>query len=93
MRRRARVDANHKAVTAALRDCGWHVHDTSRLGGGFPDMVIAKAGRLLMVEVKDGTKPPSAQALTEAEEDVRWHFYRKGVHVQVVTSIEQAVAL
>jgi hypothetical protein len=32
-----KVDGNHRQVIDHLRDIGWRVHDTSRLGGGFPD--------------------------------------------------------
>ena len=67
MRRAARVDANHAEITGTLRQCGWTVHDTSGVGGGFPDLVIAKGGRLVLVEIKDGAKKPSARRLTKAE--------------------------
>lgn len=93
MRRRARVDANHAAIVEALRACGWHVHDCSRLGGGFPDLAIAKAGRLLLVEVKDGAKSASRQLFTPAEDAVYNDFLGQGVEVRVVTSVEQAIRL
>ena len=93
MRRRARVDANHRAVIEALRACGWHVHDTSRLGGGFPDLVIAKGCRLEMVEVKDGAKPLSKQQMTPDEQRVYDAFIAHGVRILLVNSVEKAVAL
>ncbi len=43
----------------------------SRLGGGVPDLLCAYRGVWLLVELKDGTKPPSGQKLTQDEE--RWH--------------------
>lgn len=93
MRRRARVDTNHAAVVQALRAAGWCVQDTSRLGGGFPDLVIAKGGRVELVEVKDGAKSPSARLLSEAEVKVFNELLRAGVTVRVVESVEQAVNL
>lgn len=93
MRRRAKVDANHAAVVQALRAAGWCVQDTSRLGGGFPDLVIAKGGRVELVEVKDGAKPPSARLLTMAEIKVCDDLLRAGVRVRIVDSVEQAVRL
>ncbi len=51
----AKVDGNHKAVVQMLRVCGWRVKDTSRVGQGFPDLVIAKGGRTMLAEVKTPT--------------------------------------
>lgn len=52
VRRRARVDANHTEIVRTLRALGWSVHDTSRVGGGYPDLTCAKAGVTVLVEVK-----------------------------------------
>lgn len=71
MRRRARVDANHGEVLAAFRRLGFSVADTSRLGEGFPDCVIAKHMRTALVEIKDGSNPPSARRLTKPEVDFK----------------------
>jgi hypothetical protein len=51
----SKVDRNHKAVVDTLRACGWRVKDTSRVGQGFPDLVIAKGGRTMLAEVKAPT--------------------------------------
>ena len=69
MRRAARVDANHKEFITKLRKCkGYSVHDTSRLGDGFPDIVVgAYAKYTVLVEIKDPKKPSSARKLTEKE--------------------------
>ncbi len=67
MRRRARVDANHGEIIRAFRKFGFSVADTSRLGAGFPDLVIARSKRTAVCEVKDGTKVPSARRLTAPE--------------------------
>ena len=68
MRRRARTDSNHHGVIEALRAAGWTVHDTSRLGDGFCDLVAARHGRIELIEVKDGSKPLSRQQATPAEQ-------------------------
>lgn len=68
-RRAARVDANQPAIVAALRREGVRVFDTHRLGSGFPDLVaLHRDGRsVVLIEVKDGSKPPSARRLTDDE--------------------------
>jgi len=68
MRRKARVDANQKDIRDAFLAMGCSVADTSRLGEGFPDLVVGCSGVNLLIEVKDGDKPPSARKLTESEE-------------------------
>lgn len=88
-----RVDAPHKAVMQALRKTGWIVFDTSRIGRGFPDLVMAKAGRVVFVEVKDGTKPPSARQLTNAEAKFYNEFLTAGAQVRIVNSVSDALAL
>jgi hypothetical protein len=65
-----RVDSNHAQIVATLRAAGAYVFDTSRLGGGFPDLLCyhPKAGGMFLAEVKDGRRPPSERRLTPAEE-------------------------
>ena len=74
MRRAARVDANHADIIAAFRSFGFSVADTSRLGSGFPDCVIARNGITGLVEIKDGSKPASARRLTDDEERFRMNW-------------------
>jgi len=93
MRRAARVDAHHAEITGTLRQCGWVVHDTSGTGAGFPDLLAGKAGRLVMIEVKDGAKPPSARRLTQDEALFHAKFAGAGVTVAILSSAEEAVAL
>lgn len=67
MRRIARTDSNHTEVINAFRQLGWSVYSTHQLGGGFPDIVVAKNSFTALVEVKDGNKPPSKRQLTPDE--------------------------
>lgn len=71
MRRAARRDANHKDVGDYLRALGWSVLDLASLGNGCPDIVVGKPGFACLVEIKDGSLPPSARKLTEKEQTVR----------------------
>jgi Holliday junction resolvase len=91
MRRRARTDGNHREIVAALRALGCSVADTSRLGDGFPDLVVAMNKKsTVLVEIKDGAKPPSARQLTEAEREFRDAW--KGCY-RVVESVDDALDL
>ena len=65
--RAKKVDANQKSVVDSLRERGFSVAVTSALGKGFPDLIVGKNGFNLMVELKDGNKPPSARKLTPDE--------------------------
>jgi hypothetical protein len=53
-----RIDNNHNEIKNALRDAGFHVADTSRLGAGFPDLMVTgyhndyQTLMALLVEVK-----------------------------------------
>lgn len=88
MRRAARVDANHSEIVAALRKIGATVTSTAGVGKGFPDLAVGWRGMTLLLEVKDGSKPPSAKQLTDDER--KWHAEWRG-HADVVESVEEAL--
>lgn len=87
MRRAAKIDANHALVVGALRACGARVLSLAAVGKGCPDLLVLHRGVLRLLEIKDGSKPKSAQALTadQVEFHAQWP-------VTVVRSVEQAVA-
>ena len=87
--RARRIDANQNEVVDALRRLGASVWVTSSLGNGFPDIVVGSRGRNFFLELKDGTRPPSEQKLTDAE---REFFQTWRGHVVVVRSVEEAIA-
>jgi Holliday junction resolvase len=88
-----RVDSNQCQVIEALTAAGWYCLNLSRAGFGAPDVVAVRDGRVHFIEIKDGTKPPSARKLTRLEEAVRLAFAAAGVPVMIVTSVEEALAL
>jgi hypothetical protein len=92
-RRRARTDANHVEIRQALRQIGWWVKDTSKYGEGWADLFAAKAGRAVMVEIKNGKLPPSARQLTPAQVKFHKEAAAAGIEVRVVTSVDEAVRL
>jgi len=83
-----RVDQNQKAIVAALRTMGCTVAITSKLGFGFPDLVILLDKIVYLIEIKNGIKPKSAQKLTPHEQ--KFHDNWKKA-VIILNSIESAV--
>jgi hypothetical protein len=69
--RARRKDANHNSVGDHLRSLGWSVLDLSSAGDGIPDMAVGRPGFAALVEVKDGSKPPSKRKLTPDEQRVK----------------------
>lgn len=89
---RHRKDANHNHICLALTASGWYVQDTSSTNLGY-DAILVKAGRIVLVEIKDGSKPPSAQKLTPHEEQVHAALARCGVTVELLTCLEDLAVL
>lgn len=90
MRRAAKIDRNQPEVVKALEKCGAIVQSLADVGNGVPDLLIAHRGRLLLLEVKDGSKPPSARRLTPDQQD--WHDKWRGPYLMVVVDVESAIA-
>jgi len=90
VRRAARVDANQRAIVAALRRVGATVVPTHTMGQGFPDLLVGHMGETFLLELKDGEKKPSAQALTDDECYFILHW--KGRPVVVVRDETEALA-
>ena len=88
MRRAAAVDANQSEIVKALRGIGATVALTHRIGEGFPDVCVGWRGRNILMEIKDGSKPPSARKLTSSEAE--WHSGWKG-QVVIVESVDDAL--
>lgn len=90
MRKFGKVDANQAAVVAAIRSLGASVQSLASVGSGCPDLLCAIAGMCFLVEVKDGSKIPSAQKLTP--DQIVWHSKWRAP-VYIVNSVPQAVDL
>jgi len=88
--RAARIDANQPIIVKAFRDLGWTVAHTHTVGAGFPDIVCSKSGTTILVEIKDGSKPPSARKLTKPEQD--FHQLWQGA-LYIIESVEQVYEL
>jgi len=86
--RARRKDANHADVLDFLRAEGWSVLDLAKYGAPC-DAVVGRPGIAVIVEVKDGAKPPSARKLT-AEGQKLWDSF-EGPKI-IATSPEDAAA-
>lgn len=89
MRRAAKVDRNQAEIVEALRADGCSVQSLAAIGDGCPDLAVGKNRVTYFMEVKDGSKPPSARRLTE--DQLRWHGAWRGGPVAVVCDVESAL--
>ena len=90
MRRNAKVDTNQAEIVQALRKAGVVVTPMHQLGHGVADLLCSYRQRWMVLEVKDGAKPPSARKLTQDEAE--WIAEQKAP-VYIVTSPMEAVNL
>jgi hypothetical protein len=84
-----KVDANEGEVVRILQAAGALVQHLGMVGCGCPDLLVGWRGRLFLLEVKDGSKAPSAQKLTPDQET--WHQVWSGYPVAVVRSSADAL--
>ena len=90
MRRAAKKDSNHNEIAGTFRQLGWSWTDTHQLGNGFPDGAAGKNNRTLLVEIKDGSLPPSARKLTPMEQTFHDRF--KGAKA-IVESVDDVIRI
>ena len=90
MRRANRIDDNQNDIVAALRKAGATVRVISQ-GEGIPDLLVGFRGETILLEVKDGNKPPSARQLTPAEQ--KFFNEWEGGLCMVVKSVEDALEM
>ena len=85
-----RRDATHKALRKLFRDLGATWVDTADTPGSL-DGLLGHAGLSVLVEIKDGRKPPSKRTLTDFERKTieTW----RGFPCAVVSSEEEALTL
>lgn len=86
--RGSRVDSNQPAIVGALRACGASVQHLHMVGQGCPDILAGYRGVNYLIEIKDGSRPPSARKLTGPE--ASFHAAWRG-QVVVVESVADAI--
>ena len=82
-----RVDVNHQEVVKMLRSLGATVFDASRMGQGFPDLVVGYNGQTVLVEIKSGEAKKFTQAQLKFMAD--W----KGSSVTRINDTDGAIRL
>lgn len=92
MRRAAKIDANQGQIVQAFRSLSCSVAITSAVGDGFPDLVVGINGLNILVEIKDGAKPPSERRLTPAQVDFHGNWRGQVVVVETVDDVIDLVA-
>lgn len=89
MRRAARRDTGEQDIIKAMREVGAYVKAVN--DEGLFDLLVSYRGETLLIEVKDGAKPPSARRLTEAEQ--KFHDEWPGSNLYIINSVEEALSL
>ena len=87
MRHAARVDANKEQIVSALRAAGAFVWDLK-----LPvDLLVGYNGYTILMEIKDGNKPPSQRKLTKLQQS----FFESwtGASLAIVDSPEAALRI
>jgi hypothetical protein len=79
----ARRDENEASIVTALERCGCLVQRLDAGTGGVPDLLVERAGRLFLLEVKSSARAAKAKGDTA---DRQAAFRRRGWPVHVVLS-------
>lgn len=81
---RVATDHNQAEIVAALRDAGHQVVTLHGVGGGFPDLIVARGGRCWLVEVKT-----RGGRLTPAQ--VKFFEQWQGPPIRIVRTVDEAL--
>lgn len=88
-RGRGRADANQPAIVAAMLKVGASVLDTSKLGGGFPDLVVGFRSQNFLLEVKNPENAYGRRGLNANQ--LAWNANWNGRRMIAVCSIDEAL--
>lgn len=91
MRRAARLDANQKQIIDALNAAGACVLDMSRVGGGFPDLIVGFQSKTILMEIKNPKTAYGRKGLNDNQ--LKWKESWIGGPYCVVDSIDSALRM
>lgn len=86
----ARKDANHDQIVAAFRSLGFAVQETHMHRGLGFDCIASKGKNILFVEIKDGSKPPSARQLEPSERNAQASYPN---HWREICSVDEVIKI
>lgn len=90
MRLAAKVDATHAEIRDGLRKCGFSVFDCSKLGAGFPDLIVGRYGVSYLIEVKSPRGRKTAEDRLQKAQ-IAFRDAWKGGPVLACSSLEDAL--
>lgn len=93
MRRASRIDANHKKIVAALRDCGATVISLAPVGSNVPDLVVGFRGTNYLLEIKRAELQkyaPHGGERQRIERQKEWRDAWRG-QAEIVYDVDQAL--
>lgn len=82
-----KVDVNQKEIVQALKDLGCSVFDCSHIGQGFPDLLVGKNQKTVLVEIKSSEKAK----FTDAQ--LKFMSEWKGSTVCRINDVQGAITL
>lgn len=91
-RRAAKTDANHAEIVAHFRSHGWSVLNVSQLKHCC-DIFVSKGGETIAIEIKDGSKIPSARKLTEGEKKFKRCWQGKYAVIENTEEVDRLVQM
>lgn len=77
-RQRSKRDGNHNAIVDELEALGISVLDLSAVGSGCPDLLIGRAGRNYLVEIKPATGPKREQGIRKDRKGDQQRRFHEG---------------
>jgi Archaeal holliday junction resolvase (hjc) len=87
VRYKPKLDSSHRGIVKALEAAGAKVQSLASLGGGVPDLMAVRAGRVYLIECKP-EGPPSVRRVRDSQ--VAW-AERMGITVYVVSTPSEAI--
>jgi hypothetical protein len=90
-----KIDANQPEIVKAFRQLGCKVLHLHTVGNGCADLLVGrpKLQKMLLVEIKDGSKPPSARKLTKDEQEFRNAWAGSYMVVEGIPDVVKVVRL
>ena len=89
-RRAPKKDDNHHQIVAVFERLGAHTEDVSMVEE-FCDIIVTRAAKVAMVEIKDGAKTPSRRKLTPGEVKFKDRWVAAGGTWVLIETIDDVI--